>query len=96
MNIHSNIGAIVGRVIRKITGETMEKNIATFAIMLGMFLLIGFFGIVLSFPTMLLWNGCLVPAISGIHLISWKQAWGILVLCSLLFKSTSTTSNKEK
>jgi hypothetical protein len=41
-----------------------------------------------SYFVMLLWNGCLVPAV-GVNDISWLQAWGITILCSILFKSTS-------
>jgi len=44
-------------------------------------------GLLFSLPVMLLWNGCLVGAINGINEISWLQAWGILVLCGLLFKT---------
>jgi hypothetical protein len=52
-------------------------------------------GLVLSLPVMWLWNGCLVAAIPGIKEIGWLQAWGIMILCSMLFKgnSTSTSSN---
>jgi Sec-independent protein secretion pathway component TatC len=45
-------------------------------------------GLLFSLPVMLLWNGCLVGAISGVNEITWLQAWGILVLCGLLFKTT--------
>jgi len=43
--------------------------------------------ILLSWPVMLLWNSCLVPAISGLHEIELLQAFGILILCGFLFKS---------
>ena len=46
-------------------------------------------GLVLSFPLMLLWNGCVVSAINGVQEITWLQAWGILIVSNLLFKSTS-------
>lgn len=46
-------------------------------------------GLLLSFPLMLLWNACLVPAVSGLSEITWLQAWGILIASNLLFKSTS-------
>ncbi len=52
-------------------------------------------GLVLSFPVMLLWNGCLVGAITGVNEISWLQAWGILVLFGLLFKSGDTSVSKK-
>lgn len=46
-------------------------------------------GLLLSFPLMLLWNGCLVPAVTGLQEISWLQAWGILIASNLLFKNNS-------
>jgi hypothetical protein len=46
-------------------------------------------GLLLSFPLMLLWNGCLVPAVSGLSDITWMQAWGILIASNILFKNTS-------
>jgi len=33
-----------------------------------------------SYPLMLLWNGCLVPAIPGIQEVEWLQMWGIALL----------------
>lgn len=48
-------------------------------------------GLIMSFPVMLLWNGCLVGAVGGINEISWLQAWGIMILFGLLFKSSVET-----
>ena len=53
--------------------------------------MIVFLGLLFSLPVMWLWNGCLVGAISGVSEISWLQAWGILILCGLLFKETSVS-----
>ena len=53
-----------------------------------------FFGLLVSLPVMWLWNIALVPAIPGITKISWLQAWGILILCGLLFKP-SMNNNKD-
>ena len=50
-----------------------------------------FFGLLFSLPVMLLWNACLVAAIPGVKEIGWLQAWGILILCGLLFKPASAT-----
>lgn len=47
--------------------------------------------VVMAWPTQLLWNGCLVPAVDGTHKIGFWQALGINVLFQLLFKSTSTS-----
>ena len=45
----------------------------------------------MSLPVMLLWDW-LMPTIFGLKEITWFQAWGLLFLCGLLFKShTSTT-----
>lgn len=54
-----------------------------------------FLGLLFSLPVMWLWNATLVPAIPGIAKIGWLQAWGILILCGLLFKPSSMSNNKE-
>lgn len=51
------------------------------------------FSFLMSFPVYLLWNRVLVGAVSGVHEISWIQAWGITLLISLLFKSSVHTQN---
>jgi len=52
-----------------------------------------FFGLLLSLPVMLLWNYCLVGAVAGINQIGWLQAWGILILCGFLFKTSVSSKN---
>ena len=52
------------------------------------------FGLLMSLPVMWLWNGCLVPAVSGVKEMGWLQSWGMLVLCGLLFKNSSASSSK--
>jgi hypothetical protein len=47
-----------------------------------------FLSFLLSWPVMVLWNNCLVPAIPGVHEIEWLQAWGLQFLCGILFKTT--------
>jgi hypothetical protein len=41
----------------------------------------------LSWPVFMLWNGCLVDAVTGVKEVTWLQAWGITILCGFLFKS---------
>lgn len=41
---------------------------------------------VMSLPVMLLWDW-LMPQIFGLPEITWFQAWGLMFLCRLLFKS---------
>jgi len=57
------------------------------------FALIVVFGLLLSLPVMLLWNLCLVPAIPGLLEIGWLQAWGLLVLSGIMFKSHNSQSS---
>ncbi len=47
-------------------------------------------GGLLCYFVMLLWNGCLLPAVDGVHEITWLQAWGLMILCGLLFKPHNT------
>ncbi len=45
-------------------------------------------GIFLALPVQLLWNGCLVGAVDGVHPITFLQALGLYILFSILFKSS--------
>lgn len=70
----------------------MEKVIlALGAIVIGIagILLLSF---LLSWPVFMLWNGCLVDAITGVKEVTWLQAWGISFLFGLLFKTTVSKS----
>jgi len=42
-----------------------------------------FFSLLLSYPVMLLWNYCLVDAVSVVKSITWMQAWGLTMLVKL-------------
>lgn len=44
-----------------------------------------FISFLLAWPFMILWNGCLVGAITGVNLIGWSQAWGIALMPGLVF-----------
>ena len=46
---------------------------------------------VMSLPVMLLWDW-LMPGIFGLREITWFEAWGLLFLSGLLFKSHTTTN----
>lgn len=52
-------------------------------------------GILLSFPCMWLWNG-LLPDLFGFKTITWLQAWGLMVLSGMMFKSPSSSSKKSE
>jgi hypothetical protein len=61
---------------------------------IGIIILAIAIGALFAFPVMWLWNGCLVGTVDGIHPItSFWQAFGIMVLFSLLFKSSSGKSS---
>ena len=62
-------------------------------IIIGLLIFIVIIGLIFSFPVMLLWNGCLVPAITGVNEISWLQAWGLMVLVNIFFKLSVSTKD---
>jgi hypothetical protein len=67
-----------------------ELTLALAAALVGIATLL-FLSFVLSWPVMMLWNGCFVGAIDGVKEITWLQAWGLQFLFNLLFKATLTT-----
>lgn len=58
------------------------------AILIGILLIV----IIAAFPTMWLWNVCLVPAVDGINEIGFWQALGLNVLAAIFFKSHNLKS----
>lgn len=67
----------------------MEKIIGLVVVSFAGLLLLSF---VLSYPVYLLWNGCLVGAIDGVHEVTWLRAWGISILIGMLFKHSTSSS----
>lgn len=68
----------------------MEK----LGLLLGVFVGVVLIAVLLAWPLMWLWNHTLVPAVNGVNPIGFLQAWGILILSNILFKtSTSAKSN---
>lgn len=63
----------------------MIKNyIAPFIAYIVGYMLVSF---LLSYPLMLLWNYCLVDAVTVINPVTWLQMWGIGFLIACLIKS---------
>ncbi len=92
--IHYKIpGGVTQKTLIK-KGNVMETVVKGLGLLVAAALTIVFFGLLFSLPVMLLWNACLVPAIPGIAQIGWLQAWGILILCGTLFKSSCSNSSK--
>ena len=71
----------------------MEKIGLMFTAALGVVGVVVLFSFLFSWPAYMLWNGCLVGAVDGVHEITWLQAWGISILFNFLFKP-SIGSNK--
>ena len=44
---------------------------------------------------MLLWNAVLVAIFPSVPTISFWVAWGVLILCNLLFKSISVSTKRD-
>ena len=51
-------------------------------------------GVVTAYPVMLLWNA-VIPGIFGLKVISFTEALYLSLLCSILFKSTGSSSSKN-
>ena len=79
--------------ITKEKENKMETVTKAFGLVIAAVVIVVIAGLLFSYPVMLLWNGCLIAAIPGIKAIGWTQAWGILILCGLLFKSSSSMSS---
>ena len=63
----------------------MKKNLINIC-MLAIAVIV--YGALVSLPVMFLWNYALVSAIAGISQISWLQAWAIMILFGILFRSS--------
>ena len=60
------------------------------AIVVAVALIVGF-GLLFSLPVMWLWDW-LMPEIFGLKEITWLQAWGINILCGILFNKNRVTT----
>lgn len=69
----------------------LSKVIVTFIAALAVVVVLS---LLMAYPIMWLWNWALVPAVDGINLISFWQAYGLNILFTILFKSTNYKSNK--
>ena len=67
----------------------MDKILVNVMGFVGIVALVVFISFLLSWPVMMLWNGCLLGAVTGVNEVSWLQAWGLTVLTGLMFKSSS-------
>lgn len=70
----------------------MKNLITKVLIIVSALAMYAFVSVVLSIPVLLLWNW-LVPTIFGITKINLGQAWGISLLCGLLFRQGSSSND---
>lgn len=70
------------------------KAVEILITVLGSIVFLVFLSFLLSWPVYMLWNGCLVDAVSGVKEVTWMQAWGLNILAGLLFNKT-VRSNKD-
>lgn len=61
-----------------------------FQILVGLGVVV-FLSFLLSYPLMLLWNGCLVGAVTIVKPVTWLQMWGVSILLGLLFKNSTSS-----
>ena len=45
-------------------------------------------GLLTSYPLMILWNECLVPAVPALEKVEWLQMWGITILIGAMCKGS--------
>jgi hypothetical protein len=69
----------------------MKNVIEAVGVIVGLIAGLLFLSFLLSWPVMMLWNGCLVGAVDGVREVTWLQAWGLQFLFGLLFKAKVTT-----
>jgi hypothetical protein len=72
----------------------MSNFITPILVVVGSIAFILGLSFLLAWPVMLLWNGCLVDAVTVVKPIGWLQAWGITILTGFLFKTSVTTKSK--
>lgn len=62
--------------------------IETFVKVVGFLTTAVLISFLLSYPLMILWNECLIPAVPGLKEVEWLQMWGINLLIGSMCKST--------
>lgn len=71
--------------------NTFAEALGNVMLVIGVLLL---YAALLGFPLMFLWN-VLMPELFGLKTIGFWQAVGLNVLCSILFKGSSSSSSSK-
>lgn len=67
---------------------TLNDKSVKLGMIVGIAGTIALIGLLFSLPVMWLWNGCLVPAVTGVKEIGWLQSWGLMILVNLFLKTS--------
>lgn len=62
--------------------------------LLGIIVYAFFFSFITSWLVFMLWNNCLVGSVAGVSQVTWLNAWGLTILCNLLFKTSAKKESK--
>lgn len=70
--------------------KKVDNLMTAAAAFIGLIVLVVVFSMLFAFPVMWLWNW-IIPGLLGgsIGTLTWGKAWGLMVLCGFLFKSTN-------
>jgi hypothetical protein len=71
---------------------SMKQYASTISAAITLLAFILLFSFLFSYPLMMLWNLCLVPAVTGLNTVGWAQMWGISILTGIMFKTNVTKS----
>ena len=71
----------------------IKLGLVIWAVVFTVFIAGGIIALLVAWPLMLLWNW-LLPVIFGVKIITFWQAFGIVFLTNILFKSYSVNSKK--
>lgn len=71
-----------------------KLSLVIWAVVFAVFIAGGIIALLVAWPLMLLWNW-LLPVIFGFKVITFWQAFGLVFLTNILFKSHSVNSKKD-
>ena len=74
----------------------MNRSVNIISTWIGVLIALVFMAVIMAWPTQLLWNHCLVPALDSVNPIGFWQALGINFLSTVLFKNNSVKFNDSK
>lgn len=72
----------------------MQTILLYAVVILGVIALSAVMGLLIAFPVMWIWNWVL-PDLLHAPVINYWQAYGLYLLCAILFKSSSSSSSKS-